>query len=156
VDNYHYWEEWKMKEGNKNTSSLRRSWMKSVLGLTILLLQCDPSENIFMGSPRGKRSYLAQVTHMIPTLTFLLNSYQWRQTSFKVTYEVFTAVFWRSMIYSSSAWTAKEEFSEKLKVQTAWTWRWRDYALSKCKLLFAYLNRPTAQKTWFFIWNGNM
>jgi len=32
--------------------------------------------NIVMGSPRGKHSYLAQVTHMIPTLTFFLSSYQ--------------------------------------------------------------------------------
>ena len=43
--------------------------MKSLLRLNILLLQCNPSENILMGSPRGKRSYLAQVTHIIPTLT---------------------------------------------------------------------------------------
>lgn len=156
MDNYHYWEEWKMKEENKNTSSLRRSWMKLVLGLNILLLQCDPSENIFMGSPRGKCSYLAQVTHMIRTLPFFLNSYQCRQTFFKVTYEVFTAVVWRSMIYSSSASTTKEEFSKKLKVQNVWSWRWRNYAPSKCQLLFACLNGPTAQKTWFFIWNGNM
>jgi len=43
--------------------------MKSVLGLNILLLQYNPSENILMGSPTGKRSYSAQVTHMIPTLS---------------------------------------------------------------------------------------
>jgi hypothetical protein len=46
-----------MKEENKNTSSLRRSWIKSVLGLNILLLQCDPSENNFMGGPQKKSAY---------------------------------------------------------------------------------------------------
>jgi hypothetical protein len=129
VGNYHYWKEWKTKESNKNNSSPRRSWIKSVLGLNILLLQCDPTENIFMGSLRGKCSYLAKVTHMIPSLILFINSYQWRQKFFKVTHQVFTAVFWRSMIPSSSA---KEEFSEKFKLQSAWTWRWRNYTPPKC------------------------
>jgi hypothetical protein len=49
--------------------------MKSVLGLNILFLQCDPPENIFMESPRGKCSNLAKVTHMIPSLIIFINSY---------------------------------------------------------------------------------
>jgi hypothetical protein len=79
-----------MKEENKNISSLKRRWVKSVLGLNILLLQCDPSENIFLGSPRGKCSYLAQVPHMIPTLSS--STVISADKDFKVTYEVFTAV----------------------------------------------------------------
>jgi len=33
-------------------------------------------KHFYGGSPKEKCLYLAQVTHMIPTLTFFLNSYQ--------------------------------------------------------------------------------
>jgi len=33
-------------------------------------------KHLYGGSPEEKCLYLAQVTHMIPTLTFFLNSYQ--------------------------------------------------------------------------------